>query len=165
VIKSWAVSVERSPEAFRQMGEEDLRWQILVMLNSHYEGRVTGETFNCQGKTDILIREGERNVFIAECKIWSGEADFLKAIDQVLCYLHWRDTKAALIVFNRNKSFSDVLAQVETIVKKHPCCKKLLTNVGETEWRFLFGNKDDPNRELQLAVLLFDVPNSRATGS
>lgn len=162
VIKSWAISVERSPDAFRHMGEEELRWQILVMLNSHYEGRATGETFNCQGKTDILIREGERNVFIAECKIWSGEADFLKAIDQVLNYLHWRDTKTALIVFNRNKSFSDVLAQIEVIVKKHASCKKLLQKVGETEWRFLFGNKDDPNRELQLAVLLFDVPKPAA---
>ncbi|MBM4045134.1 MAG: hypothetical protein FJ279_08470 [Planctomycetes bacterium] len=67
VIGSWAMSVERSPDAFRNMREEDLRWHILVMLNSHYEGRATGETFNYHGKTDILIREGDRNAFIAEC--------------------------------------------------------------------------------------------------
>ncbi len=30
----------------------------------------TYETFNMSGKTDILLREGERNVFIAECKFW-----------------------------------------------------------------------------------------------
>jgi len=66
------------------MGEEDLRWQILVMLNSHYEGRATGETFNCQGKTDVLIRDGDRNVFIAECALWKGEAYLTEKIDQIL---------------------------------------------------------------------------------
>jgi hypothetical protein len=162
IVKSWAVSVERSPHAFRDMGEEDLRWQILVLLNGHYEGQASGEAFNYKGKTDILMREGDRNVFIAECKIWKGEAELLRAIDQILDYLHWRDTKAALIVFNRNKNFTEVLGQIESIVTKHSCCKKLLKKVGETEWRFLFGNKDDPNRELQLAVLLFDVPKPTA---
>jgi hypothetical protein len=162
VVKSWAISVERSPDAFRHMGEEDLRWQILVMLNSHYEGRATGETFNSQGKTDILIRDGDRNVFIAECALWKGEAYLTEKIDQILGYLHWRDTKAAIIIFNRNKSFSEVLAKVEPTVTAHACCKKLLKKIPDTEWRFLFGNKDDRNRELQLAVLLFDVPKPTA---
>ena len=150
--------IERSPKAFAHMGEEDLRSQFLVQLNGQYHGRATGETFNYEGKTDILIREGDRNVFIAECKIWKGEADLLKAVDQILGYLHWRDTKAALLVFNRNKAFSEVLAKVPAAIRRHPNCKKLIRQVGETEWRFLFSSKDDSNRELQLAVLLFDVP-------
>jgi len=32
------------------------------------QGKATGETFNRARKTDILLREGDRNVFIAECK-------------------------------------------------------------------------------------------------
>lgn len=79
-------------------------------------------------------------------------------IDQILGHLHWRDTKTALIVFNRNKSFTDVIGKVAGTVQKHPCCKTMVKTVGETEWRFLFRNKDDANRQLQLAVLLFDVP-------
>ncbi len=158
VVKGMVKVMERSPHSFRDMGEEDLRTHFLVQLNGQYEGRATGETFNYQGKTDILIRDDDRNVFIAECALWKGEAYLTEKIDQILGYLHWRDTKASIIVFNRNKSFSEVLGQIEAIVKKHSCCKKLLKKVGETEWRFLFGNKDDPNRELQLAVLLFDVP-------
>jgi hypothetical protein len=160
IIRSMVSVIERSPKAFAHMGEEDLRTQFLVQLNGQYQGRATGETFNYQGKTDILIREGDRNVFIAECKIWKGEAELLKAVDQVLAYLHWRDTKAALLVFNRNKAFSDVLAKVPTAVQRHPNCKKLVKPVGESEWRFLFSSKDDPNRELELAVLVFDVPRS-----
>ena len=158
IIRSMVHVMERSPKAFRDMGEEDLRSHFLVQLNGQYQGRATGETFNYEGKTDILIREGDRNAFIAECKIWKGETELLKAIDQILGYLHWRDTKAALLIFNRNKSFSEVLAKVPAAIQRHPNFKNLIREVGETEWRFLFSSKDDRNRELQLAVLLFDVP-------
>jgi hypothetical protein len=161
VIKSMVLVTERSPKAFGEMGEEIMRWHFLVQLNGQYD-RASGETFNYQGKTDILIRDGDRNVFIAECKIWNGEAELLKAIDQVLGYLHWRDTKAAVLIFNRNKSFSDVLGKVSSAVQSHSCCKKLIEQIGATEWRFLFRNQDDPNRELQLAVLCFDVPKEAA---
>jgi hypothetical protein len=41
------------------MREEDLRQHFLVQLNGQYEGQATGETFNFQGKTDILIRAEE----------------------------------------------------------------------------------------------------------
>jgi len=78
------------------------------------------------------------------------------------CYLHWRDTKAALLVFNRNKAFSDVLEKIPATIQRHPNCKELIRQVDETEWRFLFSSKDDLNRELQLAVLLFDVPKGKA---
>lgn len=162
IIRSMVHVMERSPKAFAKMGEEDLRSHFLVQLNGQYQGRASGETFNYEGKTDILIREGDRNVFIAECKIWKGEADLLRAIDQILGYLHWRDTKAALLIFNRNRTFSDVLAKVPGAIQRHPSYKRLIRRVGETEWRYLFSSKDDPNRELQLAVLLFDVPKGGA---
>jgi hypothetical protein len=158
IIRNMVSVMERSPKAFINMGEEDRRSHFLVQLNGQYQGRATGETFNFQGKTDILIREDDRNVFISECKIWTGEAGLLEGIDQILGYLHWRDTKTALLIFNRNKSFSEVLGKVKSTVQGHACCKKLLKQLSESEWRFLFRNPDDANRELQLAVLCFDVP-------
>ncbi len=78
IIRSMVHVIERSPRAFAHMGEEDLRSQFLVQLNGQYQGRAIGETFNYEGKTDILIREGDRNVFIAECKFWKGEAELLR---------------------------------------------------------------------------------------
>lgn len=162
IIRSMVSGMERSPKEFIHLGEEGIRSHFLVQLNGQYQGRATGETFNYNGKTDILIREGDRNVFIAECKIWKGEGEFVKAIDQILSYLHWRDTKTALMVFNRNKSFSDVLAKIEPTVQSHKCCKRLIKKVSETEWRYVFHNPDDPNRELQLAVMLFDIPKEAA---
>lgn len=66
VIQSMAQVIERSPAEFASMKEETLRSHFLVQLNGHYEGQATGETFNFEGKTDILIRSEGKNIFIAE---------------------------------------------------------------------------------------------------
>ena len=71
ILSSMVAVMERSPRAFKDMGEEDLRTHLLVPLNGHYEGQATGETFNYEGKTDILIRADDKNIFIAECKFWT----------------------------------------------------------------------------------------------
>ena len=70
VLSNMVMVMERSPKAFKGMGEEDLRMHFLVHLNGHYDGQATGETFNYEGKTDILIRAEARNIFIPECKFY-----------------------------------------------------------------------------------------------
>ena len=62
IMRGMVRVMERSPNAFRNHEEEDLRWHFLIQLNGQYEGRASGETFNYNGKTDILIRENDRNV-------------------------------------------------------------------------------------------------------
>lgn len=160
VIKSLSITMERSPSAFASMGEEHIRDHILVSLNGQFEGAATSETFNRSGKTDILIRVGDRNVFIAECKFWDGPQSLTGAIDQVLRYASWRDTKVAVIVFNRRKDISAVLAAVPDAVPQHPLFKKQLPYKAEGGFRFLFGQKDDRNRDVLLTVLVFDVPSA-----
>lgn len=159
IIQQTATMLERSPQAFRGMNEESLRDQFLVPLNSHYEGQATGETFNFSGKTDILIRDGDRSVFVAECKIWRGAKSVSDAIDQLLGYATWRDTKTAILVFNRNKELSRVLNQIPGILKSHPNFKREIEFVSQTGFRCVLAHKDDPNREIILTVLVFDVPS------
>ena len=84
IMRNMVHVMELSPKAFQHMGEEDLRWHFLVQLNAQFEGGATGETFNFQGKTDILIRFEQRNVFVAEWKFWNGEKQLLATIDQLL---------------------------------------------------------------------------------
>lgn len=163
VIDRLSQSIERSPTTFVHMKEEQIRDLILVNLNGHYEGGATGETFNAQGKTDILIRAGGRNVFIAECKFWEGPKALLAAIDQILGYLTWRDTKAALLLFSKNVNFTNVLAGIAAAVPEHPNFKRELQNISDTHVRYLFRQKDDPDRDLYLAVQAFNIPN-RAQG-
>ena len=150
--------IERSPAAFRGMKEEDLRQHFLVQLNGQYEGGATGETFNGEGKTDILIRVEGRTIFIAECKFWNGPKALTLAIDQLLGYTSWRDTKTALLVFNRERSLTNVLARVPEVMTAHPNFKRETSVAGETRFRYVFAHRDDPNRELLLTVLVFEVP-------
>ncbi len=161
IIRNMVRVMEQSPKAFEKMGEEDLRTHFLVQLNGQYEGRATGETFNFQGKTDILIRDEGRNVFIAECKFWAGEKQFSETIDQLLSYLSWRDTKAAALIFNRNLNFTEVLKKIEESVPKHQNYKRTVGKPDESSYRYVFHQPNDKNRELILTVLAFDVPTAR----
>ncbi|MEA5414619.1 hypothetical protein [Synechococcus sp. BA-132 BA5] len=161
VMQGMTQVMELSPSAFHDVDEEALRSHFLVQLNGHYQGQATGETFNYEGKTDILIRSEGRNIFIAECKFWSGPKKLAETIDQLLGYSSWRDTKTAVVVFNRNRNFSKVLAAIPDAVRAHPQYKKDLPGSTETIFRYLFANRDDRNRELYLTVMAFDVPTPR----
>lgn len=161
VMQDMTHVMELSPSAFHDVDEEALRSHFLVQLNGHYQGQATGETFNYEGKTDILIRSEGRNIFIAECKFWSGPKKLAETIDQLLGYSSWRDTKTAVVVFNRNRDFSKVLATIPGAVRAHPQYKKDLPGSNETVFRYLFANRDDRNRELHLTVMAFDVPTLR----
>lgn len=158
VITNMVRVMEQSPSAFKGMAEENLRQHFLVQLNGHYEGQATGETFNFEGKTDILIRVDGKNIFVSECKFWRGPKKLTETIDQLLGYTSWRDTKTAIIVFNRNKDFSAVLAQIPEIATAHPNYRKTLQQSLETQFRYIFTHRDDPNREFLLTILVFEVP-------
>lgn len=162
VISSMATVIERSPAAFERMEEEHLRFLFLVPLNGHYDGEATGETFNFDGKTDILIRVQGRNIFIAECKFWMGQKGLTKTVTQLLGYTSWRDTKTAIVLFNRNKDFSAVLDQIRPTVEAHPNFKRFVGRPNESQFRFVLKQPTDASRELLLTVLAFDVPQ-RAT--
>ena len=161
VMTNMALVMEQSPSAFTEMDEEALRFHFLVQLNGHYKGQATGETFNYEGKTDILIRANGKNIFIAECKYWDGAKKFGKTIDQLLGYVSWRDTKTAIVIFNRNRNFSQVLGAIPDSVRSHANFKKDVDDNGEGRSRYVFAHRDDKNRELLLTVMAFDVPQPR----
>jgi hypothetical protein len=158
VIQNMTHVMERSPSAFVSMDEESIRTHFLVQLNGHYEGKATGETFNYEGKTDILIRSHGKNIFVAECKFWSGSKKLTETIDQLLGYSCWRDTKVAVIIFNRNKDFTKVLETIRDTVKGHANFKRDLGPQSETNFRYVFSHKDDADREMTLTILAFDIP-------
>ena len=161
VIQNMAHVMERSPTAFKSMGEEDLRQHFLVQLNGHFEGAATGETFNVNGKTDILLRSSGRNVFIAECKFWKGPKLYRETIDQLLGYTAWRDTKTAILVFNRGTAMSTVIDAVAAETPSHKNFKRIVNWNHESGFRYVFQHGDDPNREFMLTVLVFDVPSAK----
>jgi hypothetical protein len=138
------------------MGEEQLRNLMLGMLNTNFTGDVVGEVFNGQGKTDILIRVEDKNIFIGECKFYDGPRSVHKAIDQLLSYVVWRDTKAALLLFVRNGNFSEIVTKAVEAVTAHPQRQHVQASVDPSRRTdFVFARADDPSRAIRLALLPF----------
>jgi hypothetical protein len=158
VIRHEGRSFETAPGTFAAHGEEGLRDIILAHLNGHYEGAASGETFRKQGKTDIRIEKENRAAFVAECKVWQGQKQITAALDQLLGYLTWRDCKAALIVFNKDRAdFSELQKRLEEGISKHAACDASLPCKQAGEWRFRFHAREDPGRKIDLHVFFFDL--------
>jgi len=159
VCGNMAEVMERSPTAFKKISEPSLRFHFLVQLNAQFEGGATAETFNLGGKTDIRIHWEGKVIFIAECKYWKGEASYSATIDQLLDYVTWRDTKVAILVFNTNKDFTNVLKEIDAATCKHAnfirADQEYKHNSG---FRYIMKNKNDHDREFVITVLGFDVP-------
>jgi hypothetical protein len=155
-IQSVTTAVQRLPKTFATMPEESLRDVLLVVLNNRF-GQATGETFSRRGKTDVFIPYGgdERAVFIAECKWWKGAKAFRDAIDQLLRYLTWRDTRTALIVFVKAGSPSEVGQKATSEIQSHNSFKRMRTVAGRET--FTLANRDDDRREIHLALIIVPV--------
>ncbi|MGD2433500.1 hypothetical protein ACP8H3_06040 [Bacillus velezensis] len=155
IINDMGKEFERKPSVYANKGEEDLRDHFLMLLEPHFEGSATGETFNKKGKTDILLRHHGNNAFVGECKFWKGEKSFLKTIDQLLGYLTWRDSKTAVIMFVRNKDFSNVLKTAQSAISKHKNFV-MFNNQEDATWlNYTFHLNGDKNKELQLALMMY----------
>ena len=161
VIHDMGKVFETLPATYINKGEEDLRDHLLLQLAPRFknEGTMTGETFSKVGKTDILYRYNNSNVFLAECKFWKGQAQYLETISQLLSYLTWRDSKAAVIMFVKNKEMSSVLESVRQVTPQHSNYLGFV-NEQDTSWfNYRFHINDDPNREVKLAIMLYHIPD------
>ena len=157
-LAGMSVVMERNPGSFAPMNEETIRTHFLVPLNGKFQGMASGETFNGAGKTDILIKHEDRILFIAECKFWRGAQSLKEAIDQLLEYLTWRETKAAILLFSRNRDLSAVLEQIPIAFSAHAQFVRQERYESPTGFRFVIRSKRDHDRNLLVTVLAFDLP-------
>jgi hypothetical protein len=148
---------ERHPSIYANKDEETLRDHFLMVLAPHFES-AAGETFNKAGKTDILIRHEKANLFVAECKFWTGAKAVLAAVSQLLGYLTWRDSKVALILFIRNKDVDSVIKQIKPALSDHDCYIRTIEQKDEGWIEFEFRLAPDNSRSVTLAVLAFHFP-------
>jgi hypothetical protein len=155
VLMNMRNALERSPSTTEHLTENGIRDLLLVSLNARFEGRAAGEVFNGEGKTDILIRENDRNVFIAECKVWRGRRTATEALDQLLGYLVWRDTKAALLMFIRDDDATTATRDALKQIKAHPNYKRPGKIANNERYDVVVHANGDPHREIHLAFLPF----------
>jgi hypothetical protein len=160
IINDIGKNFERMPSVYINKKEEDLRDHILMTLDPNFEyGTASGETFNKTGKTDIQLRYDSSVVFIAECKFWSGTKNYLTTIDQLLGYLTWRDNKASVIIFVKQKDFTSILIKIETETIKHSNFLSFVGKSDENWFNYRFHINGDRNREIQLAVQVYNIPD------
>ena len=168
VLRTQRNALERNPSVAAKLDEEEIRNLLLIGLNTQFEGAAAGELFNGAGKTDILIRVDDRNIFIGECKVWSGPKTVEQALNQLFSYLVWRDTKAALLLFVRNKDVSAVIRKAIDKIKEHPNHKRsnAYSHTDAEQYEFTMHATGDPEREIHLTLIPFALrPASREDAS
>lgn len=158
IIRHEGCSYERTPKPFAKHDEEELRDILMSHLNGHYHGLANGEAFRKKGKTDICIEFENRAAFVGECKLWKGEQKLLEAIDQLLGYLTWRDSKASLIVFDKDVSgFAKIQEKIPEVLKQHSNFVREKNVQNPSEWHMSFRSSDDPDRFVTIHVFLFNL--------
>jgi hypothetical protein len=152
--------MERLPATYRGRDEQTLRDLFLLMLKQHFgiEGSATGETFNASGKTDILLRYENRNLFVAEFKFWQGAKSHFDTIDQLLSYLTWRDSKAAIVYFVRGKEMVAPMRAVEESTPRHPAFLSLAARKEDSWFSYELHLPGDVEQTVKVAVLCFHLP-------
>lgn len=158
IINESGKSMEIQASTFED-NEEKLRNQLVTILRTHLQpmASVTAESLNREGKTDILVRENSNNLFIAECKIWSGRKDLSDALTQLLSYTNWRDPFTAIILFSKNKKISTILDDVQKEIPEHVCHDALIGNLDKSWFYYKVHLPDDKKIEMRLAVLIFKL--------
>ncbi len=154
IIHNQCSVMEAAPEGFCLLEEEQLRDILTSTLETHYENSVTSETFRKKGKTDIQVIFENKAAFIAECKIWHGIKKFKDAIKQLFGYTTWKDTKVALIVFNKgNKNFNSILQLVDDWTKSN--CKKNTRKCGNMWNCDIY--REDTQTDIRLTIAAYDI--------
>ena len=155
-IKHTASTYERTPTSYKSMHEEDLRNTLLAALNATYKGDANGETFRYGGKTDICIERENRSAFVAECKMWTGQSAIQSAINQLDCYLTWRDCKTALIYFVRNKDFIKTLENAEIALNEIDGMRSVRM-IDKNEFDCFYISKTNVGQIVRIRVMLFNL--------
>lgn len=158
VIYDAGKGITNHSRTHEKKSENAFRNDMLVTLGTHVKGGITGEGFNKSGKTDILVRHDGSNLFVAECKIWKGESEYIKAIDQLIGYLTLHDSKAALIIYVKNKNISNILETIANTTVKHSNHVRFVQKQYDVWIDYLFHINGDKSRLVKLAVIITHVP-------
>jgi hypothetical protein len=78
------------------------------------------------------------------------------ALDQLFGYLVWRDTKAAILLFIRNKDVTAVNDKAIAKIEEHPNYKRSSPRQsGDDQHEFTMHAQDDAEREIHLTLIPF----------
>lgn len=157
-IRQTIRSFETAPSSYSALLEEQLRDLILANLNSRWRGAAVGEAFRNRGKTDVMIEISSRAAFVAELKIWKGRRAFSNTLSQLFRYLTWRDTKVAIVLFNKeHKNFGEIIDIVRTMLQSSPLFLAFESDQLPNECRVTLKDERDLKRLTVVHILTADL--------
>lgn len=153
--------LQKAPNTYSEFNEEDLRNVFLVFLELNFGGSATGETFNMNGKADIVLKHNSQNVLIAECGIWNGPDSLKSKISQLLDrYVTWQDQKTAVIMFVRDEDMENIREKFLPTIENHSNFKRVDNQRERTWWQCTFDRPGDSKNEIQLGIMVFNIPKN-----
>lgn len=159
-LVSFGRAMERLPITAQKFNEEGIRDVALFILNANYHGEAAGEVFNGAGKTDITLSFRNRSAFIGEFKFWDGQSKFHAAVDQLLSYTVWRDTKAALILMIKGVRATTAIREAGVVIRSHAQFREA-RKAAEPDLRsdYVMSSNSDPDRYISVALIPVVIPN------
>jgi hypothetical protein len=162
-IRAAALALEKGAKELEPLGEVGLRHFLLAGLVARHSGRVSAETLNAGGKTDLLLQDdAAANIVVAECKRWDGPMKFLGGLDQLLGYARRRDRGLLLVEFVRSQRFSQVLDRAIAAVLEHPAVTEAEVDTNDDSvMRVVVRHPRDESQLALVTVLFVDLPVAR----
>ena len=157
VIEAQGATFERTPQTVAKLEEEDIRNLILSSLNAALNLGALGEAFSKQGKTDVYIAVPEGGIFIAECKIWYGPHTIDEAVSQILGYLTWRDAYGVVLLFSRNKGFSNVLSTILEAIKDIASLRGDIHQIDDHHWLARNTLPGNESQTVEIHYLVYNI--------
>jgi hypothetical protein len=77
---------------------------------------------------------------------------------KLLSYLAWRDTKCALLIFNKTKDSSAILQKMHEAMEARPEHRRTASHDSDGDSRYILVKEPDPGREIIITTQIYDVP-------
>jgi len=79
-------------------------------------------------------------------------------VDQLLSYLTWRDSKCALLIFNRTKDSDAIRLKMHQAMESLPTHRKTEFHQPTGEYRYVLVKESEPGKEIIITTQLYDIP-------
>jgi hypothetical protein len=119
----WSISVQKYPQAFGKLGEDDITSLLVSTLNVVFD-TAQREVFSGRGKSDIFVEHtlGDRSraAYIGEAKIWSRPSAVKSHIDQLFRYTVDQLRQVLLIYYVKNPTIDLIRQNAISAVERLP---------------------------------------------
>lgn len=157
-ISKTGIQWEHAYKSFNKSDEVVLRNNLVAnlrLLDTSYS--ITGESYNGEGKSDIMVMSGKEVLIVGECKFWRGEKAFLDSIDQLYSYISRHNNRMVIVIFDGSKTVRSKTV-ISKIAIKHISVLRELEN-NEKDWQvFEFRNPKDPEVIGSLGIIRIHLP-------